>query len=87
MSIIHDHLAFEECLFVHVSVIIVFALHYMFINYRALIIKESIYISLGEIYIVITDIYNLLYCYKDLIDLYYKLSEFHVTFDHINTSI
>ncbi len=40
-----------------------------------------------DIYIVITDIYNLLYCYKDLIDLYYKLSEFHVTFDHINTSI
>ncbi len=32
------------------------------------------------IYIVITDIYNLLYCYKDLIDLYYKLSEFHDIF-------
>lgn len=30
MWIIHDHLAFEECLFVQVSVIIVFALHYMF---------------------------------------------------------
>ncbi len=76
------HHAFEELIFVHLSnIIVLYCIIHMIRNYRALIIKLSIYIILLHIgrYRVTTDIYMhcmLVICYTvkdDVIDLHYNI--------------
>ncbi len=75
----NDHQAFEEHLFVHLSIIIVLHCITSFDNetkHLNIILKQIVgkYRAATDIYIILCK--SLLYCYKHFIDLHYKQSEF-----------